>query len=203
MCLIPYLKVYHGSKKCLGSFFANGLLCWERGNALNPLRVNLFLMLVFIGPKSLPFNAFSLKSLQISLVWFSRNRLKMANPFCLLVKRPSAVMSEEKRLPFAGWEEERSGGEDKKTMVVLLVFFYDYFGGSFWSEKKTVGSKRLIWPGVAQGSGPWVRIRKPVSHLSPTIYHWNAWRIVNVVEGRRYKWAKSWWILPSVHRRTQ
>ena len=103
MCLIPYLKVYHGSKKCLGSFFANGLLCWERGNALNPLRVNLFLMLVFIGPKSLPFNAFSLKSLQISLVWFSRNRLKMANPFCLLVKRPSAVMSEEKRLPFAGY----------------------------------------------------------------------------------------------------
>ena len=91
MCLIPYLKVYHGSKKCLGSFFSNGLLCWERGNALNPLRVNLFLMLVFIGPKSLPFNAFSLKSLQISLVWFSRNRLKMANPFCLLVKRPSAA----------------------------------------------------------------------------------------------------------------
>ena len=145
MCLIPYLKVYHGSKKCLGSFFSNGLLCWEMGNALNPLRVNLFLMLVFIGPKSLPFNAFSLKSLQISLVWFSRNWLKMANPFCLLVKRPSAVMSEEKRLPFAGWEEERPEGEDKKTMVVLLVFIYDYFGGSFWSEKKTVGSKRLIW----------------------------------------------------------
>ena len=95
MCLIPYLKVYHGSKKCLGSFFSNGLLCWERGNALNPLS-----------------------------------------------------------LPFAGWEEERPGGEDKKTMVVLLVFIYDYFGGSFWSEKKTVGSRRLIWPGVAQGSGP-------------------------------------------------
>ena len=143
MCMIPYLKVYHGSKKCLGSFFSNGLLCWERGNALNPLRVNLFLMLVFIGPKSLPFNAFSLKSLQISLVWFSRNRLKMANPFCLLVKRPSAVMSEEKRLPFAGWEEERPGGEDKKTMVVLLVFIYDYFGGSFWSEKKTCWKQKV------------------------------------------------------------
>ena len=153
MCLIPYLKVYHGSKKCLGSFFANGLLCWERGNALNPLRVNLFLMLVFIGPKSLPFNAFSLKSLQISLVWFSRNRLKMANPFCLLVKRPSAVMSEEKRLPFAGWEEERSGGEDKKTMVVLLVFIYDYFGGSFWSEKKN------CWKQKVNLAGCWSRER--------------------------------------------
>ena len=65
----------------------------------------------------------------------------MANPFCLLVKRPSAVMSEEKRLPFAGWEEERPGGEDKKTMVVLLVFIYDYFGGSFWSEKKLLEAK--------------------------------------------------------------
>ena len=145
MCLIPYLKVYHGSKKCLGSFFSNGLLCWERGNALNPLRVNLFLMLVFIGPKSLPFNAFSLKSLQISLVWFSRNRFKMANPFCLLVKRPSAVMSEEKRLPFAGWEEERPGGEDKKTMVVLLVFFMTTLEVVFGRKKKAVGRKRLIW----------------------------------------------------------
>ena len=33
----------------------------------------------------------------------------------------------------------------QKTMVVLLVFIYDYFGGSFWSKKKTVGRKRLIW----------------------------------------------------------
>ena len=84
MCLIPYLKVYHGSKKCLGSFFSNGLLCWERGNALNPLS-----------------------------------------------------------LPFAGWEEERPGGEDKKTMVVLLVFIYDYFGGSFWSEKKNCWKQKV------------------------------------------------------------
>ena len=84
MCLIPYLKVYHGSKKCLGSFFSNGLLCWERGNALNPLS-----------------------------------------------------------LPFAGWEEERPGGEDKKTMVVLLVFIYDYFGGSFWSEKKNYWKQKV------------------------------------------------------------
>ena len=117
-------------------FFQTDLFVGRGVMLLTPLRVNLVLILVFIGAKSLPFNAFSLKSLQISLGWFSRNRLKMADPFCLLVKRPSAVMSEEKRLPFAGWEEERPGGGDKKTMVVLLVFIYDYFGGSFWSEKK-------------------------------------------------------------------
>ena len=134
-------------------FFQNGLLCWERGNALNPLRVNLFLMLVFIGPKSLLFNAFSLKSLQISLVWFSRNRFKMANPFCLLVKRPSAVMSKEKRLPQAG----RKKGPEEKTKKQLLYYqflFTTTLEVVFGRKKKTVGSKRLIWPGVAQGSGP-------------------------------------------------
>ena len=44
-------------------------------------------------------------------------------------------------------EKRKKGPEEKrkKTMVTLLVFICGYFGGAFWSEKKTVGRKRLIW----------------------------------------------------------